>query len=206
MKGDTPVDISSRVAELRPLIEPIQGWCEFAAGVALYQLARVHAPIPVAVELGVWKGRSLSWLAFGVQDRDDGPGEVYGVDTWTGTPGENAHTTLLSGYGQDQLYEEFLQNVQSLGLTNVTPIRASTVDASTAWTRPIGVLSIDAGHEYLDVRSDFERWSPWVISGGFIIFDDVPHWPGPTRLVSELPRWWRYIGMAPNKWIVQRVD
>jgi predicted O-methyltransferase YrrM len=70
---------------------------------------RFRAPTPIIVEFGSWKGRSTIWLASGVKDR--GEGRVYAVDTWEGSPGEEAHRDLLKGFGPDQLYEEFLQHL-----------------------------------------------------------------------------------------------
>ena len=94
-----------------------------------------------------------------------------------------------------------------LGLSElVVPLRMSTVEASRQWAggENIGLLFIDASHDYLAVRRDFEMWSPLVCGGGFVVFDDVPAWPGPTRVVSELPRWFRMFGTCCGHWIVQK--
>ena len=54
------------------------------------------------------------------------------------------------------------------------------------------------------MRADFEHWSPFVVPGGYIVFDDVPSFPGPTRLVTELPRWYSYFAASPNQWWVRK--
>lgn len=205
----TPADLDQRVREVAALINPIQGWLHPAAGAALYRLVRLHAPAaaPDVVELGSWKGRSAAWLAFAVKDRAAG-GRVWAVDTWAGSPGEPMHRDLLGTYEPGQLHREFCENMERLGLTgHVTPVVSDTVAAARAWPgeRPVGLLFVDASHEYAAVRRDFECWAPHVADGGFIAFDDVPGWPGPTRLVSELPRWYRQAGAAPNVWVVQKV-
>ncbi|MEW6065209.1 hypothetical protein P378_10760 [Desulforamulus profundi] len=41
---------------------------------------------------------------------------------------------------------------------------------------------------------------------GFIVFDDVPSWPGPTKVVSELPGWYRQVSIRHNQCIVQKVE
>lgn len=115
------------------------------------------------------------------------------MDTWSGTTTEPGHAELLTGYGPDQLYQEFLGNMQRLGLQDtVVPIRSNTLSAARQWQHgtSISLLYIDASHEYANVRADFEHWSPNVVDGGVIVFDDVPSWPGPTRLVTELPSWY----------------
>jgi predicted O-methyltransferase YrrM len=195
--------VESRLAALAADIQPVHGWLHAEAGKVLYQLARFHAPVPTIVELGSWKGRSTCWLASGIRDR--GEGHVYAVDTWKGTQNEAIHGELLKDYEPDQLKREFEANLATRGLRDVvTPIVGDSAKAVRQWDpdRPIGVLFIDADHEYSAVRRDFECWSPFVTEGGFIVFDDVPSLIGPSRLISELPRWYSVWGMSPNNWIV----
>jgi predicted O-methyltransferase YrrM len=195
--------IKQRLQELGPGIASIDGWLDPNAGGVLYRLARMVAPTPNVVELGSWKGRSTAWLAHGLRDR--GAGRVVAIDTWAGTSNEPQHAQLLASYGPDQLYQEFLGNLRGLGLeAQVEPWRMTTVEAARRWDRgaSIGLLHIDADHSYEGVRADFEHWSPFVAAGGIVVFDDVPSWPGPTRLVTELPRWFRYFATSPNQWVV----
>jgi predicted O-methyltransferase YrrM len=195
--------IKQRLQEIGPGVGSIGGWLDPNAGGVLYQLARMVAPTPNVVELGSWKGRSTAWLAHGLRDR--GAGRVVAVDTWAGTSNEPAHAQLLAGYAPDQLYQEFLGNLGGLGLeAQVEPWRMTTLEAARRWDRgvSIGLLHIDADHSYEGVRADFEHWSPFVVAGGIVVFDDVPTWPGPTRLVSELPRWFRFFATSPNQWAV----
>lgn len=80
-------------------------------------------------------------------------------------------------------------------------MRRDTVCVSREWPldHHIGLLHIDASHEYADARKDFEFWSPFVMKGGFIVFDDVPLWPGPSRLITELPNWFQYVDVSGLK-------
>lgn len=195
--------LDKRLEYIRSKAQAIQGWTFDDAGVALYKFASVHSPNGIVVELGSWKGQSTLWLGYGIEDRSDG-GRVYAVDTWQGSFEEEKHKKYLEGYSENQLYEEFIQNMKNNGLDQITvPIRGDTLEVARQWpldTR-IGLLHIDASHEYEEVRRDFEFWSPHVLTGGFIVFDDVPYWPGPTRLITELPKWYRQIGVTNNKMI-----
>jgi len=194
--------LEARLEELAASIAPIQGWLDKEAGKFLYRMARFGAPVPNVVELGSWKGRSTAWLASGVRDR--GAGRVYAVDTWKGTEGEPILEDLLTGYGEGQLYREFASNLESRGLLEfVEPVRSDTLTAARNWdpAKKIGVLFIDADHSYQAVRADFEFWSPYVEVGGFVVFDDVPGYWGPSRLATELPKWYSMAGMSPNNFI-----
>lgn len=198
-------DDRERVAGLQASTASVQGWLDPVTAVALYRLARQAPRATDVVELGAWRGLSVIWLAAGVQDR--GAGQVFAVDTWAGTPAEITRD-MLAGYGEDQLYDEFCANLVRCAVADcVTPVRASTRAAALQWSRgcSIGLLHIDADHDYARVREDFELWAPYVVANGLIVFDDVPSWAGPTRLVSELPAWYRVVATPPNKWIVQKL-
>lgn len=194
--------VAARLAEIGPVINGIDGWMDPGDGSVLYQLARFVAPQPSVVELGSWKGRSTAWLAHGLRDR--GAGRLVAVDTWAGTSNEPDHARRLAGYGPDQLFEEFRANLRGLGLEAlVEPWRMTTLEAARRWDRgaSIGLLHIDADHAYDAARADFEHWSPSVMRGGLVVFDDVPTWPGPTRLVTELPRWMRFYASTANQMV-----
>lgn len=189
----------ARYNEMVELTKGIQGWAHPHSLVSLYDLAQQTAQGTHVVELGSWKGLSTAWLGLALRDR--GHGKVTAVDTWHGTSDEKVHAELLKDYSPDQLYQEFLDNMARLGLQDtVRPVRADTREAARQWQHgtSIGLLYIDAGHDYADVRADFEHWSPYVVDGGVIVFDDVPSWPGPTRLITELPSWYRWVRATPN--------
>lgn len=194
-----------RIHEIRQLTAAVQGWVSDESGLLLYFLVRERVPVPTVVELGSWKGRSTIWLASALRDR--GEGKVFAIDTWRGTQCELEHRRMLRGYAENQLLEEFIQNLHRAGLERlVEPIQSTSADASRSWPhdRLIGLLFIDADHTYEAVSEDFRLWSPLVVCGGYIVLDDVPGWPGPTRLALELPRNFRLVGASPNQFILQR--
>ena len=205
--GDDKHAVLARLKDIGPAIQSIQGWLDPNAGGVLYQIARLQSPTAVVVELGSWKGRSTGWLATGIKDR--GVGRVFAVDTWRGTETEELHKRMLAGYAPDELFREFRANMQQLGVADIVePMQMTTLEAAAAWPHGacIGVLHIDASHEYEDVKADFEAWERYVAPGGFIVFDDVPSWPGPTRFVQELPPSYEFFTASPNQhWVRKRV-
>lgn len=201
--NQTTVNFDQRVEEIKTSVKNIQGWLSEDAGITLYELALKYSPNGVMVELGSWKGLSTVWLANGIKDR--GNGKLYSVDTWKGTENEETHAEMLKDYEPDQLYNEFLNNIKTAGVSEyVEPLRMTTLQASRLWPieKSIGLLMIDADHSYEGVKKDFEFWSPLVADGGLIVFDDVPTWPGPTKLITQLPHWYEQVGVSQGQWIV----
>ncbi len=175
------------VAKIDAVAENIQGWFGKDGGLLLYFLVRERIPVPLVVELGSWKGRSTVWLASAIRER--GEGRVFAVDTWPGASYDSIYQPLLRGYKGSQLFDEFQQNVRTAGLQQfVEPIRRTTIDAARSWPkeRQIGLILMDADHSYEAVKQDFDDWIPFLAEGGYVVFDDVPGWVGPTKFVLEL--------------------
>lgn len=194
--------ILKRINEIKQLIQPVDGWLDGKGVENLYRYT-LKAPVSNVVELGSWKGRSTSCLAFAIQDRNEG--RVYAVDTWRGS---SEHQNILKSYVEDQLYNEFIKNMKQLNLLDyIEPIKMDSIEASRKWplALKIGLLYIDASHDYLSVKRDFEFWSPFVTTGGYIIFDDVPSWSGPTQLINEIPKWYKQIDIRGNHAIFEKI-
>lgn len=68
----------------------------------------------------------------------------------------------------------------------------------------VDMLFIDGDHSYNGVRRDFNNYSPLVVSGGFIIFDDyldAKHSPEVRKAVDDLVKdleGYEIIGSLPN--------
>lgn len=200
-------ELQLRLLEIQGKTDPIHGWLMPEAGINLYRLARYLIPTGTIVELGSWKGRSTIWLANAVKDRKDG--KVYAVDTWEGSGNYGASLQFLENYKENQLFEEFLGNMSKAGVAqHVVPLRGMTNEMSKKWPRElsIGLLYIDADHVYESVREDFYNWSQYVAEGGYIVFDDVPSWPGPSQVVTELPEGFEYFYMGWNHYIARKTS
>jgi len=65
---------------------------------------------------------------------------------------------------------------------------ADSRSAAARWDgRPIRLLFIDGDHSYDAVKSDLESWLPFVVPGGYVVFDDViDKFPDVKRLVGEV--------------------
>lgn len=181
--------------EIWKAIDSVPGWLSEEEARTLYNFARVIEPELNVVELGAFMGRSTVALAAGLRDRPDrARGFVISVDTWQGTrdsSDEELHRQMMRERGVTDLYRLHRDTMQSLGLSHfVRRIRGrSSVEAiefAADWKLEIGLLFIDARHDYESVLEDFTRWTPLVQSGGFIVFHDKEAY-GPARVISEAP-------------------
>ena len=160
-------------------IDAIEGWLGLGEGRRLAYLASTVPADQAIVELGSWKGKSTAYLAAG--SKFGHRASVFAVDHWVGHP----ELQYLFPDPSTTTLPEFLRNMEWQGhLDIVTPISGKTADVGKTWTRPIGLLFIDAAHEYEGVKEDFRVWSPFVGVGGWVAFHDSGA-PGPRQVIHE---------------------
>jgi len=138
-------------------------------------------PPNVIVEIGVLRGQGICSLASG---SNFGHGvDVYGIDLFGLRPS-----------GQGPTYDDPRNEKVARGFAErfgvghlVTLIRSESLAAAKDWEQSIGLLAIDAGHEYEDVLADTKAWLPHVVRGGILLMHDArsPAWPGVDRVIGE---------------------
>ena len=129
------------------------------------QFVESAQPNDIIVEVGCWKGKSISYL--GVEAVNSGKNiRIYAVDTWLGSDNEPDHRNdeyIKSG----KLFTLFKENIQSLN--NITPLQMTSLEASKKFEdASIYAVFIDADHRYNAVKEDIAAWYPKVKVGGFI--------------------------------------
>lgn len=65
--------------------------------------------------------------------------------------------------------KELKRNIASF--PNITFVEGNS--RSVAWKDPLNLLFIDGNHKYSWVQNDFDRFSPFVVSGGIVLFHDI---------------------------------
>jgi hypothetical protein len=110
----------------------------------------------IYIDVGVWKGQSTVSLASHIKNNNLN-GVVIAVDTFLGSEEhfDDSAMIRLPG-GRPNLYDVFLQNIVSLGLTDIViPLpQTSTTAAKILKNKNINptLVHIDASHEYADVK------------------------------------------------------
>lgn len=138
----------------------------------------------VAIEVGVWMGRSICFLGEQLKIRNKNP-RIYAVDTFKGSENEEEHQVVIREKG-GSILSIFNSNIKDLNLENlINPIEAPSEEASKLFSdESIDFVFIDANHEYLHVLEDLRAWYPKVKTGEIIAGHDFWH-PDVRKAVHD---------------------
>lgn len=174
--------------------EDIHGWFDWAT---VYQQCLQQAPRDAQmVEVGVWMGKSLSYLAELCQRTNRQDVTLYGVDHWYGCEKcQDEIVQALEG-DEDEIYRIARAN---LDYPNVRLLRMDANDAAHEFRDgSLDLVFIDADHKYGAVKKNILSWLPKVKVGGLIAGHDIISWPSVKKAVQEvLPQYNR----LDNCWI-----
>jgi hypothetical protein len=115
------------------------------------------------VEVGSWKGRSISYLTVETIN-DDKNQEIYAVDTWKGSvehlnPESDCFNLDLL-IDPDWLYNLFLKNIEPVK-DYINIIRDNSLNACNIFNdNSLDFVFIDASHDYESVLKDIKAWFP----------------------------------------------
>jgi ubiquinone/menaquinone biosynthesis C-methylase UbiE len=134
------------------------------------------------VEVGVWKGRSASFMAVEIINSNKNI-KFDCVDTWEGSV-EHQNYDIIS---EKKLFDVFSENIEPVSHI-INPIRMKSLEAVNLYDdESLDFVFIDASHEYEDVKNDILEWLPKVKEGGFIGGHDYSSsWDGVVRAVDEI--------------------
>jgi hypothetical protein len=118
---------------------------------------------------------------------------VYSIDPHTGS---EAHVSE----GEMNTCTAFLTNLTKAGIQDtVVPLVTTSDKAAQRWREGVGLLWVDASHEYEDVKHDFLSWKQHLLPGAIVAFHDCDK-PRPAQVVEE------YLSHSGDFTIIQSVD
>jgi predicted O-methyltransferase YrrM len=127
------------------------------------------------VEVGVWKGRSASFMA--VEIHNSNKKITFDcVDKWEESSDhidESNPNTFNTGLQKnDGLYNEYLKNIEPVNHI-INSIRTTSVEASKLYSdESLDFVFIDASHDFESVKEDIQHWLPKVKKGGILAGHD----------------------------------
>lgn len=141
----------------------------------------------VAVEIGVWQGKSTTAIALGLPDG----AKLFAIDTWKGSDDElnSSHSIMQTTEGQMSIYIDAMKNLfEFISFGKVIPICMSSIYAYEfigPLIHEIDFIFIDGSHDYISVKQDIESWSQMTHKNSIIAGHDYT-WPGVNKAVTEL--------------------
>jgi hypothetical protein len=143
------------------MINGVDGWCSKPSTFALYSIARC-TDSPTILEIGSYKGRSTLALALG-----NPSAKIFSCDPHTGDLEQRELGLKID------TFSEFLHNLASAGVTNVSPAKLESTEFARIYKGPkIDIQFIDGLHTYDAVVQDIEAWVDKMNSQRTVIFDD----------------------------------
>ncbi len=134
----------------------------------------------VFLEIGSWKGRSVSFLGVEIKNHNKNI-KVHCVDTWKGSSDHYDFDTLDG----DDIYHQFLKNIKPIE-DIVTHSRLPSVSAAQLYADEFfDFIFIDASHQFNDVMNDLNSWFPKLKKNGIFAGHDYGTWDGVTKAVDK---------------------
>lgn len=138
-----------------------------------------------AVEVGVWFGRSLIYLAQACQ-RLGKRVRFVAVDNFSGEADQPAHAEIVAAHG-GSIRAAFEANLKRCGVDDLVEIIQgdSATSAQAMADSSAAFVFVDAAHDYDSVKRDVAAWLPKVRPDGIFAGHDAQHEP-VMRAVREL--------------------
>lgn len=151
-----------------------------------YRRVSANPDYKIYVEVGVWKGHSLSFLAQELKPRK-GEVEIYGVDLFE-------ETYKWDNSDQQDLRKQvpYIYDIYNRVL-EAAEVRDDIIDLKgLSWEMAdkfedgsVDMVFIDADHSYESVAKDISAWLPKIRKGGIISGHDYDNPCGVKQAVSE---------------------
>lgn len=183
----------------------IDGWLTPEEALALYRQALLVPRDGIIVEIGSWKGKSTYCLAKGLKK-----GKIYTIDPFDASGEEASAKIYANNKGDKSLIDQFKENMSSRGVIDKICINIGYSSQYLNSFPSINLLFIDGDHSVEGCNYDFDNFSSYVVSGGYIVFHDFDpnrNDLGPTDVVKNKllnSNVYNYIGQYDSLWIAQK--
>jgi Methyltransferase domain len=179
--------------------DQLEGWCSNAKAWLLYDLVTKAKPA-IAVEVGIFGGRSLAVIAQALKDNRHGV--VYGIETWSGSAAVRYRTGFTNDFWWQNIdfkkikadfYSFFIQH----GLLDVVKTIELPSEAAHQCLGEIDFLHIDGNHSMFGSSQDVINYYGKLKPGGYVVFDDID-WPSTRAGLEIIMDTAELVGVVPG--------
>ena len=150
----------------------IQGWFDYQH--VYKRFADEVPPNGIIVELGVWKGASLSWLAHRLIELNKPHVKLYGVDKFTHTEWDG-YATIQRLDRERGEHRTILEQASAILPPNAELIIEDTIKAADRFAdRTVNFVFVDDQHESPHVARELAAWLPKLKRPTWIAGHDYP--------------------------------
>lgn len=165
--------------------EKIDGWLSDNEAIGLYRIAHKLPYNAVVVEIGTWKGKSTFCISKGLRS-----GKIYAIDPFNADAGLDfwSQKEYADKKGEEDLLVNFKDTMKRFGVDKkIVAKRGYSTEFHEDFDK-IDFLFIDGDHSVEGCKTDFDLYSPKIVSGGFIAFHDFYEKRdelGPTYVIKN---------------------
>ena len=139
---------------------------------------------------------------------------VVGIDPFKGFYGKKEEPLTGLPITEDTVFKNIQTCKHDKIFVKIIPEYSESKNAlKELQGRKVITLMIDGDHSYEGVKKDWELYSPLVVPGGYVIFDDYKmmfHFFTVTRFIMDLlhtrPDGWRVVGALDTTLVLQRLE
>jgi MMP 1-O-methyltransferase len=163
----------------------IDGWLSDNEALGLYHIAGKLPRDAVVVEIGTWKGKSTYCISRGLRS-----GKIHAIDPFNADAGLDfgSQKEYAEKKGVEDLLVNFNDTMKRFGVDKKTVAKKGYSTEFHKDFDKIDFLFIDGDHSIDGCKTDFDLYSPKIVSGGFIAFHDFYEKRdelGPTYVIKN---------------------
>lgn len=141
----------------------------------------------VCVELGVWCGRSLTYLAHRLRSLGK-QCELWGIDAWPNDYGFGGHDDRMAAAGG--VYASSLTDMLKYApeyFRDINLVRCDSARGARLFEpSSVDFCFVDAMHDFVHVKADLAAWTPKLKAGGILAGHDyTSDYPGVESAIGE---------------------